>query len=85
MKRMADQYFRIDKYSITLSEDPIGNNRLPPLERRRCWGGKQSKGEHLTVTYWGLERRRDWEEIKSSTICEQEEGKKEYLIATYWG
>jgi hypothetical protein len=62
MKRMTDHYFRKSENIITLPEDPIGNNRLILLERKRSREEKESliipeekesKRENLTATYWG--------------------------------
>ena len=85
MKRMADHYFKKNEHALAVPEDTSGNNRLTPLERRRNGGEKESKREHHTAAYWGLEKRRSWEEKKLSTISEGKESEKEHLTATYWG
>jgi len=62
MERMNDYYFRRNDNIITLTEDPLGNNRLILLEKKRSREEKESskipeekesKREHLTATYWG--------------------------------
>lgn len=77
MKQMANHYFRIDAHTITLPEGTLGDNRPAPLERRRR--------EHLPATYWGLERRRNCEKQKLSTVPEEKENTRECLTAIYWG
>lgn len=81
MKRMANHYFKIHEHTVALLEDSPRGNQPPPLERR----SGEEKGESLTAPYGGLERRQSLREKKLSTIPEEKECKKEYLIATYWG
>lgn len=82
---MADHYFKINNHAIALPECPIGNNQMTYMEKRGSLKEKKSKREHLAATYRGLERRRNWEDKKSSMIPEGKEITREHLTATYWG